>query len=355
MHNVVDLVGVDAVKKVMDASKFCRFKIFKETDGKGSLPTFESVDSKQHGKAIQAFDNWANTALSNNPYNSQVYSMYLYSKPNDSDVDATEEDDGMTKQKKDKIRFSFSLTGYNPHTGQQGMAGVQQPVNVSEAVEQAVNAERERVSNEAIREELKQLREDMKQQHEEAHSQPEPEAETVGEDEEEEEQVSFSLKDITDSIKDVKDIFSSLDKRKAAMAGDEDDDDDAEVSEEAIQAVAQSDAAEDIPYAEVEEEEEEEEEREEEEEEEEDDDFYDDEGEEEEEEEEDDDDDTEGYSEEEQQGIDAKRKRLADSLKILVREHKNIDKDLELLARMAQEKPQMFKQGIGFLRDMYQN
>lgn len=345
MHNVVDVVGIDAISKMIEQSKLCRFKIYKETDGKGSTPTFESINTSQNGKAVGAFKSWAKTIVSNNPYNSQVYDIFLYNKTDDCETGVGDDDeDHISKKKKNKIRFTFALVDSNPYPGQTHVSGQQFP-DVGEAVNDAVNKERERVASEKVLDELKDLKEEMREMKEEKdvgadEPTPEPEKEDEGP----------TFKDFADSIKNVRDILKDLGNRETSVAGDDDNEG---LDEEVVSLVQQQDA-EDVEYEEVDE-------------------TIDDTGTEDddslEEDESDSDDDSDDsevdeetpaeepeqeskYTEEQQAGIDEKRKRIAAALKVLLKHNKNIDKDLMRLAQMAQKNPEMFKMAVGTLRNM---
>ena len=345
MQNIVDVVGLDAISTIMEAAKLCRFRIYKETDGKGSLPTYESVGTTQNAKAIGAFRNWAQTALSNNPYNSQVYSMYLYGKPSDADDFGDDDDDAhLSKRKKDKIRFSFALTNSNPFMGQQAIAGEPFP-DIKAAVQSALSEEREKTATEELRDEFQEFKKKQEEKEEEELGKDEPEVEET-----------FTLKDFKESLGSVADIFrdfKDLSNKKAAMAGDEDDDDD--LDDDVINMVKKRDI-EDVDYEEVKDEKTSVGH---------DDDLYDDDEEPEGESEIDEDEVTEKdiepvseikekrkYTKEQRTYIDAKRGRMEAAMRILLAHNKNMDKDLVRLAKLAEKKPKMFKMLINSLRAM---
>ncbi len=97
----VDIVGLDAVCKMIAQTDLKKFIIYMQGSGKGSIPKYECTNTTNNSQAIKCFRDWATNILMYNPNNSQCYDILLFNAIGDMDE--------ITKRT-DKVRFSFALS-----------------------------------------------------------------------------------------------------------------------------------------------------------------------------------------------------------------------------------------------------
>jgi len=301
----VDFIGKDAVKQLIEQSKLTRFKIFKEGDPRGRTPVYEYMDGKQNASCVNDFSRWATNILRANPHNNKVYEVLLWNKQGGNDAEPEEEEAG---KKRDKMRFSFSLT--NPHgypainetvSGDSDHAKPLTEEQVSGMITRTLEGIEEQRSNNEVFKRLGEIEEKIG-----THN-----TEVVEEEEEEDET------DYTDIVVGIHGILDRLNIGKSTqVAGDEDD------------------GIESVDYEEIDEFED-------------DDDFLDDDG----------DDDEEEFRKTQVAADDGARKRRQEeklervnqAVRVLWKHDKNIDANLLKLAKIAQKKPKTFKKLINKL------
>lgn len=122
MQNV-DFIGIDSVALCIKQSKLTKFIISRPGAGKGSIPVFECIDNSQNSKAVDAFKEWGEMSLRMNALNCIAYEILLYSTGSAYDEESVSEAEGRSKQKSNKIKFTFSLTAPQGYGGSYGGSG----------------------------------------------------------------------------------------------------------------------------------------------------------------------------------------------------------------------------------------
>lgn len=203
MFQNVDLVGAQAVIKMMEQSKHKRFTIYRQGASKGNTPVFVCNDTDTNLKAIKCFSDWASNITAFNPTSNQCYDILLYDVNEDND-----------ESRRSKVKFSFALTSFNfgQHiAGMQQMQPVQQQtpqVDISAQVAEGIAKGIEMFKKEhQISELLKRI----------------DELENEEEEEEEPDQLGRIL-ELTKQVNLNKHL--SLKEKGLKVAGDDDDDDD---------------------------------------------------------------------------------------------------------------------------------
>jgi hypothetical protein len=123
MYQQVDLVGLEAVCKMIEQTGLKKFIIYRQGAAKGSTPVYDCSALNQNAGALKSFRDWAQNIVTFNPNNAMCYEILLFS--NDSDL----EDENNAVKKKSKIRFSFALSaniGYSQNNN--GNINVQEEI-----------------------------------------------------------------------------------------------------------------------------------------------------------------------------------------------------------------------------------
>lgn len=305
-YQYVDAIGVEAVTKLILQSKLCKFVIYRQGSGKGSIPVFECISTDSVHRCVQAFKDWADTINRMNPYNTIPYDILLYQKnisdgaiENDS-LDDEESTGSRTKKKVHKIKISFALNSMN------GMGGMnQQNGNSSVSVEQAVANALEKYDQARKIKDLEKELKDLKEN---------------GNDDDDDDQGINRISQITSLLKEIR--LNGKAKSAAAIAGD--DDDDLEDDDELIEEDGEDDDLE----------------------------------------EDEDDDDLEEEEEEPRRSskkkkttstssmTEEKRERLKTAIRVLYKYDSRLDEDLLKLAKLAKNNTPMFKTVLSNLRSL---
>jgi len=237
MQNV-EAIGSKAVVKLMEMSKLTKFIIYKQGSGRGSIPVFECTDHDQNAKVVKSFQDWSDSILSMNQFNTTCYEMLLFSKNTDLDDDdeRSEPVEGRSKKKKDKIRFSFALTSF-----QYGHQGANQNVNIQEEISKALVLHETNRENAELKTRLANL--ESKIQNGE-----------IGNDEEEDDDYSGTLDSVYKVLKEIR-LGNYKKKKGVQVSGDEDEDEEEEFEEDEDEDVDESELTDDEEEEEDEEEE----------------------------------------------------------------------------------------------------
>lgn len=106
----VDIVGLDAVCKMIQQTNLKKFIVYAQGSGKGSIPKYECTGTTNNTQAIKCFKDWATNILMYNTNSAQTYDILLFDTINDVDSDET-------NKRTNKVRFSFALangvSGFN--------------------------------------------------------------------------------------------------------------------------------------------------------------------------------------------------------------------------------------------------
>ncbi len=106
----VDIVGLDAVCKMIAQTELKKFIIYMQGSGKGSIPKYECTNTTNNSQAIKCFRDWATNILMYNANNAQCYDILLFNTVGDIDE---------INKRTDKVRFSFALSNTMQNFGQQ--------------------------------------------------------------------------------------------------------------------------------------------------------------------------------------------------------------------------------------------
>lgn len=123
MFNSVDLIGADAVCKMLEQTGLKRFIIYRQGAGKGSTPVYDCSHTITNGMAVKCFKDWAVNITQFNPNNFLCYELLAFNDFEDGGGDAqninAHEQNGQQGKKRGKMRISFALNaavqnfGYN--------------------------------------------------------------------------------------------------------------------------------------------------------------------------------------------------------------------------------------------------
>lgn len=309
MHGqFVDAIGTEAVVKLIQQSKLCKFIVYRQGSGKGSIPVFECIDTDSTHKCVEAFKDWANTILRVNPYNTIPYDLLLWKNASAREIESELDDDddgsGRTKAKRNKIKISFSLASYQNMGMMQGMGGGQQ-IDVQKAVTEALRDYDQRRQIKDLQDQLREAREG-------------------GDDDDDDGGGLNKIAELTGLLKEIR--LAGKGKKAAEIAGDLDDDDDEEedLEEEEDDEIIEEEEEEDL----------------------------DDDGEDEELEE------TPRRSMKGKKSssdtklTEEKKERLKTAIRILYKYDADLDKDLLILAKLAKNNTPMFKTMLSNLRTL---
>lgn len=98
----VDIVGLEAVCKMIQQTALKKFIIYMQGSGKGSIPKYECTNTSNNTQAIKCFRDWATNILMYNTNNAQSYDILLFDTVNDIDTDES-------SKRTNKVKFSFAL------------------------------------------------------------------------------------------------------------------------------------------------------------------------------------------------------------------------------------------------------
>jgi hypothetical protein len=211
----VDVIGVEAVCKLIKSSKLSKFVISKAGSVRGYTPIYKCTEYSKSADAQQAFRDWANSILSMNPSNNLPYEIYLYdAKESDENIESDFNEAGNKRGtvQKDRIKFSFSLNMYNNNSsGGIGSGDIARIINETMDKREQDN-------------ELKRLRDENERLRRGEH--------LSGDDEEEEEENGIdAISKVSDMVKHINENIK-LNKNKGAKISGDDDDDDLEIDDD---------------------------------------------------------------------------------------------------------------------------
>lgn len=204
----VEVIGTENICRIIRESKLSKFVVYRPGAGKGATPVYECIYTATSQKAADSFQSWAEICLSDNPFNTNPYELFLYQKEGAaedvlSDDDATDKETDRTNAKRNKRRFTFMLASPYGNNSQR---------NYSQNSPIDVQAEIRRALDEYKRDqEIKELKETIKELEE-------------GDDDD-----RNPLQDILELSRNLSGVKK---KRGHAVAEDEDEDDDDDLEEE---------------------------------------------------------------------------------------------------------------------------
>jgi hypothetical protein len=97
----VDIIGVEAVLKMLQQTNLKKFIVYSQGSGKGAIPKYECTHTSSNSAALKCFKDWANNVLMFNQTSAQSYDLLCF--------DTVDEID--SEKRTNKVRFSFALSG----------------------------------------------------------------------------------------------------------------------------------------------------------------------------------------------------------------------------------------------------
>lgn len=150
----VDLIGFDAVCKMIQQTGLKKFIVYMQGSGKGAIPKYECTNTTNNPQAIKCFKDWAQNILMFNPQSAQCYDILLFDTVNDIDTDET-------NKRTNKVRFSFalssSLTGNNFNTQQQH---IQPQIDIAGEIQKGIELALLKKENAELKEQLEEYEDD---------------------------------------------------------------------------------------------------------------------------------------------------------------------------------------------------
>ena len=175
MFNNVDLIGLDAVAKMIEQTNLKRFIIYRQGAAKGSTPVYDSSYTQTNNQAIKSFKDWAANIVQFNPNNFLCYDILLFDDFEDAEGGADAQnkaaDENKTGRKKGKVRMSFALNASMQNmpaiNGMQNFNSAPQ-INVADEIAKGVQLAMLTYENKQLKEKLAELEEEEEEEEESA-------------------------------------------------------------------------------------------------------------------------------------------------------------------------------------------
>jgi hypothetical protein len=169
MFNNVDLIGAEAVCKMLEQTQLKRFIIYRQGAAKGSTPVYDCSHTITNGSAIKCFKDWAINITQFNPNNYLCYELLAFNDYEEGEASPNELNSQVGK-KRGKMRVTFALNAPMQQNFAYNMPAQQNnapAINIEEEIRKGIEAALIRKELEELRRFKKEIEEEEEEEEEE--------------------------------------------------------------------------------------------------------------------------------------------------------------------------------------------
>lgn len=146
----VDIIGVEAVLKMLQQTNLKKFIVYSQGSGKGAIPKYECTHTNNNSAALKCFKDWATNVLMFNQTSAQTYDLLCF--------DTVDEID--SEKRTNKVRFSFALSGSTIFNQYQNNAPQPPQIDLQSEIQKGIEMAMLKKEVEELRQFKKEVEED---------------------------------------------------------------------------------------------------------------------------------------------------------------------------------------------------